>query len=312
MAEHAEPAGTRAILAALGANVGIAVLKAIGFLLTGSGSMLAEAVHSVADSGNQVLLLVGHRKSQHPADDEHPFGYGRERFFWAFVVAVVLFTVGAVVSFIDGVDKLRHPHELDAVGVAIAMLIGAALLEGYSFRTAMRESRPLRGSGTWWQFIRRAKNPELPVVLLEDTAALAGLLTALVALVLAEVTGNARWDAVGSLVIALLLACVAAVLAVEMRSLLLGEAARPEVIRAIRDAINESNDVNRLIHLRTEHLGPDELLVTAKVEFASDLTMATLGAAVDRVEARVRTAVPAAHIIYLEPDLYRLSSGDAR
>jgi cation diffusion facilitator family transporter len=297
--------GTRAILAALGANLGIAALKAIGFLLTGSGSMLAEAVHSVADSGNQVLLLVGHRKSQQPPDEQHPFGYGRERFFWAFVVAVVLFTVGAVVSFIDGIDKLRHPHELDAVGVAIAMLIGAALLEGYSFRTAMRESRPLRGSGTWWEFIRRAKNPELPVVLLEDTAALAGLCTALVALVLAEVTGNARWDAVGSLVIAVLLACVAAVLAVEMRSLLLGEAARPEVITAIKHAISESDDVERLIHLRTEHLGPDELLVTAKIEFAGHLTLAALAEAVDRVEARIRAAAPAAHVIYLEPDLYR-------
>ncbi len=309
MPEHA---GTRAILAALGANLGIAALKAIGFALTGSGSMLAEAVHSVADSGNQVLLLVGHRKSQQPPDDEHPFGYGRERFFWAFVVAVVLFTVGAVVSFIDGIDKLRHPHELDAVGVAIAMLLGAALLEGYSFRTAIRESRPLRGSGTWWQFIRRAKNPELPVVLLEDTAALAGLSTALVALVLAEVTGNARWDAVGSLVIAVLLACVAAVLAVEMRSLLLGEAARPEVIDEIKRAINESDDVERLIHLRTEHIGPEELLVAAKIEFASDLTLAALAEAVDRVEVRIRAAAPAAHVIYLEPDLYRSSSADAR
>ena len=308
----AEPQGTKAVLAALGANLGIAVLKAIGFVLTGSGSMLAEAVHSVADSGNQVLLLVGHRKSQQPADEQHPFGYGRERYFWAFVVALVLFAVGAVVSFIDGVDKLRHPHELDAVGVAITMLVAAALLEGYSFRTAMREARPLRGEGTWWQFIRRAKNPELPVVLLEDTAALAGLATALVALVLAEVTGNARWDAVGSLVIGALLACVAVVLAVEMRSLLLGESARPEVVAAITKAISDSDDVARLIHLRTEHLGPEELLVAAKVEFGGDLTLATLGAAVDRVEARVRDAVPAAKVIYLEPDLYRSPGGNAR
>ncbi|MEY2571686.1 MAG: hypothetical protein QOE63_2036 [Acidimicrobiaceae bacterium] len=297
--------GTKAVLAALAANLGIAVLKGIGFVITGSGSMLAEAVHSVADSGNQGLLLLGHKKSRQAPDEQHPFGYGRERYFWAFVVALVLFAVGAVVSVIDGIDKLRHPHELESIGVAIVMLSIAVVLEGLSFRTAIRESRPLRGTGTWWSFIRRSKNPELPVVLLEDSAALLGLATALLAIIMAEVTGNARWDAVGSLVIGVLLAVVATVLAVEMRSLLLGEAASPAMVQAITQAIVESDEVRRLIHLRTEHLGPDELLVAAKVEFAGDPTMAELADAVDRVEARMRAAVPEACTIYLEPDLLR-------
>jgi len=297
--------GSKAVLAALAANLGIAVLKGIGFVITGSGSMLAEAVHSIADSGNQGLLLLGHKKSRQAPDEQHQFGYGRERYFWAFVVALVLFAVGAVVSIIDGVDKLRHPHQLESVGVAVVMLSIAVVLEGLSFRTAVRESKPLRGTGTWWKFIRRSKNPELPVVLLEDTAALLGLAMALIAIIVADVTGNARWDAVGSLAIGVLLAVVATVLAVEMRSLLLGEAASPPMARAIEETITASDDVRRVIHLRTEHLGPDDVLVAAKVEFAGDLTMAELAEAVDRIEASVRAAVPEARTIYLEPDVLR-------
>lgn len=295
----------KAVLAALLANLGIAVLKAIGFALTGSGAMLAESVHSVADSGNQGLLLFGRRKSERAADEDHPFGYGREGYFWAFVVALVLFVVGAIVSIIDGIDKLRNPHKLESVGIAIGILLGAIALETFSFRTALREAKPLRQGATWWQFIRDAKTAELPVVLMEDSAALVGLVIALAAIVTAEATGESRWDAAGSLGIGVLLAIVAAILAVEMRSLLLGESASPGVRLRIEEAIESHPDTRGLIHLRTEHLAADELLVTAKVEFEADLSMRDLARVIDAVEARVRAAVPEARVIYLEPDVMR-------
>jgi len=301
MAAH----GTRAIVAALAANLGIAVLKLGAFAVTGSGAMLAEAIHSAADSGNQGLLLLGARKARRPPDESHQFGYGRERYFWAFVVALVLFVVGALVSVIDGVEKLLNPHTIDSAIVAIVVLLGAVGLEGFSFRTAVREARPLKGEATWWQYIRRAKNPELPVVLLEDTAALIGLVIALTAVGAAEVTGNSSFDAYGTLAIGALLAVVAGILAVENRSLLLGESAAPDVQRRIAAALEDSSEVCSLIHLRTEHLGPDEVLVAAKLEFSPDLTIRDLARVVDRVEAAVRAAVPEVGPIYLEPDVRR-------
>ena len=297
--------GSRAIIAALAANVGIAMMKLVAFFVTGSGAMLAESIHSAADSGNQCLLLLGARKARREADETHQFGYGRERFFWAFVVALVLFVVGALVSVIDGVEKLLNPHDLDSAAVAIGVLLGAIVLEGFSFRTAVRESRPLKGDGSWWKFIRLAKNPELPVVLLEDTAALIGLVIALCAVALAEITGNANFDAYGTLAIGALLAVVAVILAVENRSLLLGESASPEMQRRIADALESSDDVRGVIHLRTEHLGPDDVLVAAKVEFSPELSIRQLADVVDQVEAAVRAAVPEVGPIYIEPDITR-------
>jgi cation diffusion facilitator family transporter len=239
------------------------------------------------------------------ADDDHPFGYGRERYFWAFVVALLLFSVGSVFSLYDGVEKLRHPHELESPIVAIVILIGAMGLEAFSFRTAIHEARKIKGATSWWRFIRIAKNPELPVVLLEDLAALIGLSIALTAVIAAAVTGDEAFDAIGSLGIGGLLGIVAVVLAVEMRSLLLGEAADPAVQQRIRNAIEGDDRVVRLIHLRTEHLGPDELLVAAKIEFAPSLSMEQLAAVVDEVEAGVRKVVPEARVMYLEPDITR-------
>jgi cation diffusion facilitator family transporter len=297
--------GAKAVLAAFAANLGIAVIKFIGFAFTGSGAMLAEAVHSVADTGNQLLLMLGGKKSRKLADLDHPFGYGRERFFWAFVVSLMLFSLGALFSIYDGVEKLANPHEVESPQWAIIILLGAAILEGFSFRTGIRESRKVKGDTTWWRFIRRAKNPELPIVLLEDLAALIGLAIALTAVVLAAVTDEARFDAAGSLGIGLLLAVVAIILATEMRSLLLGEAADPDVQQRIRDAIERDDRVLRLIHLRTEHLGPDELLVAAKIEFAGDLSTRELADVVNDVEAIVRQEVPEARVMYLEPDVYR-------
>ncbi|MEY2434920.1 MAG: hypothetical protein QOC92_4645 [Acidimicrobiaceae bacterium] len=302
--------GTKAVIAAFFANLGIAVMKFIGFAFTGSGAMLAEAVHSVADTGNEALLLLGGKKSRRMADDNHQFGYGRERYFWAFVVALLLFTVGALFSVFDGVDKLRHPHELEGPQVAIAILLGAMVLELWSFRTAVHESRKVKGEISWWRFVRTAKNPELPVVLLEDLAALIGLTIALSAVAAADITGDPKYDALGSLGIGVLLGSFAIVLAVEMRSLLIGESASPQMQRKIEAAIERNPKVRGIIHIRTEHLGPDELLVAAKLEFSPDLSFEELADAIDAVEFDVRQDVPEAHYMFLEPDVFRAKTPD--
>ena len=259
--------GTKAVIAALAANAGIAVAKFVGFVITGSASMLAESIHSVADSGNQGLLLLGGRRAQREADAAHPFGYGRERYFWAFIVALVLFSLGGAFAIFEGVEKMRHPHEVESPGVAIGILLFAVVLETFSFRTAIVESNKVRRDASWWQFIRRSKNPELPVVLLEDFGAEVGLAIALSALTATLVTGDAIWDGIGTLTIGLLLASIAVLLASEMKSLLMGETASPEMEARIRTAIEADESVDRLIHMRTQHLGPDELLVGAKVSF---------------------------------------------
>ncbi len=295
----------KAIVAAFLANLGIAVSKFAAFLLTRSASMLAESIHSVADTGNQGLLFLGGRRAARQATPEHPFGFGRERYFWAFIVALVLFTLGGAFAVYEGIGKLRHPHELESTTVAFVVLGIAIGLEVLSFRTAVREADRVRGGRSWWRFIRTSKAPELPVVVLEDSGALVGLLFALGGLTLAEVTGDPRYDAIGSLAIGVLLCVIAGVLAVEMKGLLIGEAADPEVQARIVTAVGASPGVTRLIHLRTEHLGPDELLVGAKVEFDRHLTMAELARAIDELEGRVRAATPMARTIYIEPDLHR-------
>jgi cation diffusion facilitator family transporter len=295
--------GTKAVIAALLANAGIAVAKFVGFIITGSASMLAESIHSVADSGNQGLLLLGGRRARRRADEEHPFGYGRERYFWAFIVALVLFSLGGAFAIFEGVEKIRHPHELDAPAVAIGILLFAVALETYSFRTAIVEANKIRGDAGWWQFIRRSKNPELPVVLLEDLGAEVGLLIALGAVSTALVTDNPIYDGIGTLSIGILLTVIAIVLAVEMKSLLLGETASPDVQDTIRATIEGDAGVQRLIHMRTQHLGPDELLIGAKVSFVHDLAVPELAAAVNRVEDELRRRVPEARVIYIEPDV---------
>ena len=297
--------GAKAVIAAFFANLGIAIMKFIGFVFTGSGAMLAEAVHSSADTGNQLLLLLGGKKSRRIADEEHQFGYGRERYFWAFVVALMLFSIGALFSIYDGIEKLLHPHELESAEWAIGILLGAIALEALSFRTAIREARKVKRNTSWWRLIRTAKNPELPVVLLEDLAALLGLSFALAAVIAADVTGDSKYDAIGSLAIGALLGVVAIVLAIEMRSLLLGEAAHPDVQQQIADTIGNASHVRNMIHLRTEHLGPDELLVAAKIDFDPHLTLRELADVVDDVEAAIRRNVPEARVIYLEPDVTR-------
>jgi cation diffusion facilitator family transporter len=302
--EHHE--SRRAVVAAFLANLGIAVIKFVAFLVTNSSAMLSESIHSLADTGNQGLLLLGRRRASRPADEQHPFGYGSVRYFYAFIVAFVLFSLGGVFSVFEGVEKLIHPHEIESVGWAIGVLLGSMVLEGLSLRTARHEANAVRPKGeSWWQFIRHTKSPDLPVLLLEDLAALTGLVFALASVVLAEVTGNARWDGVGSLAIGVLLIVVAIVLVIEMGSLLVGEGARPEVVAEIRRAIEEFPTVRRLIHLRTDHLGPDEIVVAAKVEFDPRLTLAELATTIDALEVDIRAAEPAATLLFIEPDVYR-------
>jgi cation diffusion facilitator family transporter len=306
--------GTKAVLAALLANAGIALMKFLAFLLTRSSSMLAESIHSVADSGNQLLLLIGGKRAQREATPEHPFGFGRERYIYSFIVAIVLFSVGGLFALYEAFHKARevaaHPHDLGQLDgrwwwVPLVVLGGAIVMEGFSFRTAIHESNQLRNGATWVQFIRRAKAPELPVILLEDAAALLGLAFALLGVGLTLITRNPLFDAIGTALIGLLLVAVAVVLAAETKSLLLGESAAPEAQRRITDALAGAEGIERVIHLKTMHLGPDELLVAAKVGVLATDSAASVAEAIDRAELAVRTAEPTATVIYLEPDIHR-------
>jgi cation diffusion facilitator family transporter len=296
--------GTRAIIAAFAANVGIAITKFVAFLLSGSSSMLAESVHSAADSGNQLLLLLGGRKSRKAADAKHPFGYGRERYVYAFVVSIILFTVGGVFSLYEGFEKLSNPHELELPWLPIVVLLVAIGLESFSLRTAVTESNRVRGKESWIQFIRHAKQPELPVVLLEDVAALIGLVFAFAGVGLTILTHNPVWDAIGTVAIGVLLVAVAIILGIETKSLLVGEGASRADTEKIRDAFNASPRVEALIHMKTLYLGPEELLVAAKVAFPKTTKVADVARAINEVEAEIRASVPVARVIYIEPDVY--------
>lgn len=293
--------GTKAIVAALAANLGIAVSKFVAYVITGSSSMLAESIHSIADSGNQGLLLLGKKRSERARTPQHPFGYGRERYFYAFVVAVVLFTVGAVFSLYEGYHKISDPHKVDAPAVAIVVLIIAIILESFSFRTAIKESNLSRGDRSWVEFVRRAKAPELPVVLLEDLAALVGLILALAGVSMAVITGDGIWDGVGTVAIGVLLAVVAIILALETKSLLIGEGADSDVERQIVSALESVAEVDHVMHIRTQYIGPDELLVAAKIAVHHDNSAAEVARGIDAAEAQVRALVPVARLIYLEP-----------
>ncbi|XKK58972.1 cation diffusion facilitator family transporter [Streptomyces sp. ARC32] len=296
--------GTKAIVAALLANLSIAVAKFVAFLFSGSSSMLAESVHSLADSGNQGLLLLGGKRAQREATPQHPFGFGRERYIYAFLVSIVLFSVGGMFALYEGYEKIKHPHELEHWYWPVGVLVFAIIAEGFSFRTAIKESNPLRGKKSWKEFIRHAKAPELPVVLLEDLGALVGLILALGGVGMALLTGDGVWDGIGTLCIGILLILIALVLAVETKSLLLGEAAGADAVRQIEAAAVAGDTVTGIIHMRTLHLGPEELLVAAKIAVRHDGTATEIASAIDAAESRIREAVPIARVIYLEPDIY--------
>jgi cation diffusion facilitator family transporter len=295
---------TAAILAAFLANLGIAAAKFVGFLITGSSSLLAESIHSVADSSNQGLLFLGGRQASRAPTELHQFGYGRVRYFWAFVVAVVLFTLGGLFSAYEGYHKIADPHEIDSPAVAIGILSVAFVFEAFALRTAVRHATPSRGKRTWTRYIRESRSPELPVLLLEDSGALFGLLFALLGIILALITGNPVFDGIGTLGIGVLLLCIAVVLAIEMRSLLIGESASPELQSKIEAELERGPRVRRVIHTLTQHIGPEELLVATKVEFDPALTTVQLVEAINACEQRVR-AIPGAGVarIYIEPDI---------
>ncbi|MCX2928324.1 cation diffusion facilitator family transporter [Streptomyces sp. NEAU-W12] len=296
--------GTKAIVAALVANAAIAVAKFVAYLFSGSSSMLAESVHSVADSGNQALLLLGGKRAKRQATPQHPFGYGRERYIYAFLVSIVLFSVGGLFALYEGYQKIKHPHELEHWYWPVGVLVFAIIAETFSFRTAIKESNAVRGERSWKEFVRHAKAPELPVVLLEDLGALVGLILALGGVGMALLTGDSVWDGIGTLCIGVLLILIAVVLALETKSLLLGEAAGAEETRKIEAAVVDGDTVTRIIHMRTLHIGPEELLVAAKIAVRHDDTAAEIAAAIDAAESRIRGAVPIARVIYLEPDIY--------
>ena len=308
----AHDGGNKAILAALAANLGIAVTKFVAYLLTLSSSMLAESVHSLADSGNQLLLLVGGRRARREADEAHPFGYGRERYVYAFIVSIILFSLGGLFALYEAWHKWQDPHPIEGRWwwVPLVVLVVALGLEGFSFRTAIHESNQTRGAQSWVSFVRTAKAPELPVVLLEDFGALIGLVLAFFGVGLTLITGNGKFDALGTAGIGILLVLIAIVLALETKSLLLGESATAKDVAAIESAL-VGEGVASVIHLRTLHLGPEELLVAAKIEVAAAVSAADVATAIDAAEARVRAAVPIATIIYLEPDLRREGAGVA-
>lgn len=297
--------GNKAVVAALSANLAIAAMKFVAYAFTLSSSMLAEAIHSVADSGNQVLLLLGGKRAKRAADSEHPFGYGRERYIYAFIVSIVLFSVGGLFALYEAYEKFHDPHGIEGPfwWVPLAVLVGAIVAEGFSFRTAIREANHIRGRQGWIPFVRNAKQPELPVVLLEDFGALIGLVFALFGVSMTLVTGNGIWDAFGTAMIGLLLVAIAIILALETKSLLIGESASANDVAAIEKAIQE--DGTRIIHLKTLHLGPEELLVAAKFSVPEGASGASIAQAIDDAESRIRASVPSARVIYLEPDIYR-------
>lgn len=296
--------GTKSVIAAFFANLAIAVMKFVAWAFSGSASMLAEAIHSVADSGNQLLLLLGGRLAKRRADREHPFGYGRERYVWAFIVGMVLFTVGGLFSLYEGINKLRDPHELTLWWLPMLVLTGAIIAESFSLRTAVRESNQVRGGASWMEFIRKSKSPELPVILLEDVAALLGLVFAFAGVGLTALTGNPLFDAIGTLCIGALLIVVAILIAVEMKSLLIGEGATEDDWLRMRDIINAHDRVEALIHMKTLYLGPEELMVAAKVAFPPKSTVEDIARSINELEAHIRAAVQDARVIYIEPDLF--------
>lgn len=305
--------GTRAVIAALLANSGIAVTKFVAAAISGSASMLAEGVHSVADAGNQVLLLVGGKRAKRAADEEHPFGYGRERYVFAFVVAIILFSVGGMFSLYEGWHKIEaylagHAEELNLPWIPLAVLAVAIVLESFSLRTAVIEANKARGEESLWQFIRRAKQPELPVILLEDIAALVGLVLAFAGVGLSLLTGNVIWDGIGTMSIGVLLVGVAVILGIETQSLLVGEGANRKDVQAIRAAFAKHDKVEAIIHMKTLYLGPDELMVAAKIAVPKATKATEIAKTINEVEASVRAAVPAARVIYIEPDIYVASS----
>jgi cation diffusion facilitator family transporter len=297
--------GTKAVVAALMANTGIAISKFVAFAITGSTSMLSEAIHSVADALNQVLLLVGGKRSKRVADDQYQFGYGRVRYVYGFMVAIVLFVVGGIYSLYEGWHKWNHPEPVTDHWIAIGVLSIAIILETFSFRTAIVETNKVRGKRSFAKFVRDARQPELPVILLEDFGALIGLVFAMFGVSAAVITGDGRWDGMGAMAIGSLLIVIAIILVREMSAMLIGEGALPEEYDAVKAALESAPLIERVIHLRTLHVGPDALLVGAKIAITKHDSAQDIAQGIDEAERLLRIAVPSAQYVFLEPDLDR-------
>lgn len=301
MSEHPRP--QRFLLAAIAANAGIAVAKAVAFAFTGSAAMLAESIHSVADTFNELLMMWGGRQARRPADDAFSFGYARERYFWSFIVAVMLFALGGLYSIREGIGKIHESHEVTNPEWAIGVILVAAVLEGASLRSVIGASRPAIGHGGVWRFIRATKSPEAPVVLLEDSAALVGLALAFTGLTVTLLTGDPLFDAIASIAIGVLLTAVAIVLAIEMKGLLIGESVDRETAARIRAELLAGGGVVAVNEIRTQHLGPTTVLVAAKLVFHESLATTKIVATIDALDRRLKAAVPTVAYVYLEPDL---------
>ena len=301
--QNGEKDPRKSVLAALGANTAIAIAKFAAAAISGSSAMLAEALHSVADTGNQALLLLGLKRAERPPDEQHPFGHGKARFFWGLLVAVSLFTVGGGFSIWQGVDGLIHGHELPDPKVALVVIALAVCFEGYAWHTAYRQlDQTRRGRGVWGA-LRESKDPEVLTVLAEDTAAISGLLVAALGIGLASLTGEAAFDAAASVLIGLILLVVAFLLGRENAQLLIGEGIDPMAREAIERAIREADGVEDLLELLTMHLSPEEVLVTADARFRDDLSTEEIARTIDRVEAAIREVAPEATRIYVEPEI---------
>lgn len=296
----------RAIFTALAANVGIAISKFIAFLLTGATSLLAESVHSLVDSSNQILLLVGSHQSKRKATRAHPFGYGRAHFLYAFIVSIVLFSMGGMFAIYEGIHKIQEPTVINQVIIAYAVIVLSMIFEGAALRTALREARSFKPkSQSWWTFLQETKSINHIVLALEDSAALIGLTIAGLGVTLSYVTGNPVWDGVSTLLIGALLICVAVVLFREAQSLLIGEAADAATERKIRKTTLEIKDIDRVVDLKTLYTGPQELFIAMKVTVGRNDEAHAISRAIDEVEARLRQEFPIARLIYIEPDIYK-------
>jgi cation diffusion facilitator family transporter len=291
----------RAVLYALGANSGILIAKGAAAAVTGSSAMLAEAIHSAADCGNQVLLLLGMNDAKRAADAKHPLGYGRAVYFWAFLVAVLLFTLGGMFSIYEGWHKLHQPEPISNAGIAIGVLLIATVLESFSLAGCVREIRKVSGTRTLWQFFRTSRNSELIVVLGEDIAALAGLAFALTAVVIAFVSGNPVYDAIGSMAVGVLLVVVAVLLSVEIKAMITGESAEAETERAIGAFLGARAEVAEVYSLLTLQLG-EGIMLAVKARMAETAGAGALIDAINRVEADLRIAFPAVRWCFFEPD----------
>jgi cation diffusion facilitator family transporter len=304
-ADRADKSGLRVVIAALAVNVAIAIFKFIAAALSRSSAMLAEACHSTADSANQIFLLVGMRKSARPPDRDHPFGYGPETYFWAFMVALCIFSVGGGFSVHEGVEKILHRHdpgqELRDPIWAYVVLGVSILLETYSFSVAMKEFRHIRAGRGVRRTLRETRDPTVLTVLFEDLAALFGLMVALIGILLTRYTGNVAYDGAASIVVGLALGAVAWVLARDTKSLLIGQSVTEADETRIRAIVAAHKDVVELVHLRTMHLGPDEVIAAIKVRFLGNLDTRRLELSINEIEAELRGELPRLRRIYIEP-----------